>query len=740
MFNPLRSRTFKRLAIRGTLTATVGGLSWLGYGQVKQMMSGPAPTEPAKLVVPAAAQPKPIPLVASEDPPADPFASRGTSSARTSRTVLHAGDEGTSYAGYGDRYPAANQAQVSEIPPANQLAAPDAAVSSRPAYRLRDESAAPRNNDPFGLRAAPPAQIETVATDQAAQPAPPMTNAAFAEPAPIAPALDANARPISIPSNNAVPIQAPPSQFSVPQQSGVDSGMENFAPPRSQTNITRTGGTGPLDQAPTAGDAIPAAVGSDRYATGVQDPVNEGTGRPGSQQLEGAQSPTLTIEKNAPAEIQVGKPAVFTVRVRNTGNVTAHGVEVHDEVPKGTQLVSTTPQARRDANGLVFDLGTMKPGQESLVEIQLMPVSEGEIGSLATVHFKAEASVRTVATKPELAIEVTAPEKVMIGTEAVLHIKVSNPGTGAASGVVLVERVPQNFRHAAGEELEFEVGSLKPGESKELELGLTAAAAGPVTNVIVARGDSNLRVEAKAPLTVIAPALKVGMSGPKKRFLERNATYTITLSNPGTAAAHQVELVSALPKGLKFVSANNAGQYDAATHSVYWSLEELPPQETGSVTLVAQPLESGEHRIQVKGQARQGLADQYEETISVEGVAAIQFELVDVQDPVEVGGQTTYEIRVTNSGSKAATNLRLVALLPAELKAVSAEGPAPHVVDGQRILFEPLRSLAPKADTSYTIKVQAQQPGDLRLRVQVVADEIRTPITKEESTRVYADE
>ena len=106
----------------------------------------------------------------------------------------------------------------------------------------------------------------------------------------------------------------------------------------------------------------------------------------------------------------------------------------------------------------------MKPGEEQTAELQVMPMTEGEIGSVATVHFRAEASVRTMATKPMLNIEVFAPSKVMKGEEVTLKIKLSNPGSGAATGVVLSENVPAGLKHRAGPELEFEVGTLKPGE------------------------------------------------------------------------------------------------------------------------------------------------------------------------------------------------------------------------------------------------------------------------------------
>ena len=144
--------------------------------------------------------------------------------------------------------------------------------------------------------------------------------------------------------------------------------------------------------------------------------------------------------------------------------------------------------------------------------------------------------------------------------------------------------------------------------------------------------------------------------------------------------------------------------------------------------------------MQIRGQAQGGLKDQREEIVAIEGMAALNFHVSDVNDPIEVGGQTSYEIRITNQGTKAATNVQVVALLPEELKPTGGEGPARFAIDEQRVLFEPLPQLAPKADTVYTIKTQAVEPGDLRIQVQIATDEIREPITKEESTRVYGDE
>jgi uncharacterized repeat protein (TIGR01451 family) len=334
-------------------------------------------------------------------------------------------------------------------------------------------------------------------------------------------------------------------------------------------------------------------------------------------------------------------------------------------------------------------------------------------------------------------VQLVGPKQVLIGDEAMMSVRISNPGTGAATGIVLSEHVPRGLRHKAGSDLEFEVGTLKPGQSREIQLSMSAVAAGHVVNALQARGDAKLRAQARVEFDVVAPALSVAMTGPTRRYLERQATYTVAVSNPGTAPARDVELVTQLPKGMKFVKANNAGHYDPQTHTVTWNLEELPPAETGSVTLVAVPIETGEQRMEIHGKARQGLSDAKEQTVTVEGLANVTFDVRATDEAIEVGGETTYQIHVVNEGSIAATNLRIAALFPPELKPLRTDGPA--TVDRRTVQFETIARLEPKGETTFKIRAQAIQPGDLRVKVQVQTDDMHQPVTKEENTRVYVD-
>ncbi|HEV3023430.1 MAG TPA: hypothetical protein VGX76_13235, partial [Pirellulales bacterium] len=307
-------------------------------------------------------------------------------------------------------------------------------------------------------------------------------------------------------------------------------------------------------------------------------------------------------------------------------------------------------------------------------------------------------------------------------------------------GILISETIPEQLEHPAGSELEYEVGDLKPGESRQIDLVMNSVKAGQVVNLLTARGEGQLQAEQQSEFMVVAPQLELAMQGPKRRYLERQATYTVTVSNPGTAPAKEVQLLTHLPKGLKFVGANNSGEYDSVTNTVHWVLEELPAKQSGQVTLTTLPIEAGEQTLKVEGMAERGLSAEQEEVVTVEGVAAILFQLADEADPIEVGGETTYEIKVVNQGSKAATNVQVVAVFPPQLKPRSAHGPTRDSVVGQEVRFQPLGRLPPKGETTYQIRAQGVEPGDLRVQVQLLTDEMQSPVTKEESTRVYADE
>jgi uncharacterized repeat protein (TIGR01451 family) len=468
--------------------------------------------------------------------------------------------------------------------------------------------------------------------------------------------------------------------------------------------------------------------------------AEEGNGQPGGRELEGVQSPSVTLEKTAPAEMQVGKPAVLEIKVHNVGQAAAQGVQILDEIPKGSRLASTSPRARTNERGqLVWDVGTLRPGAAAKVKMEVIPLTEGLVGSVASVVIRAEASSRSVVTKPQLTMKVSAPKQMLIGEQAIIAISLANLGSGAATGVVIEADLPAELHHEAGRELEFEIGTLKPKETRKIELVMSAEKAARVAARVAARAEAIGRTEERAVIEILAPQLEVALTGPKRRFLDRKATYTVTVSNPGTATANDIELTTILPKGMKFVEANNHGAYDAAKHAVLWSLEELPADRQGDVTVTLVAIEPGEQKLRVEGRSKEGLADDSEETVSVEGVAGLSVQVVDLADPIEVGSDASYEIHVVNSGSKSASNVQVVVQLPKELQPADAQGPTAHEIRGNAVAFEPISRLAAKERKTFKIKAQAVGAGDLRIAVEVKCDDLSQPITQQEVTRAFSD-
>ena len=504
--------------------------------------------------------------------------------------------------------------------------------------------------------------------------------------------------------------------------------------------------------------AAPPLVSSQRtlapasLATSTIGSGSSGQGRPGPMQLEGVQTPQLTVEKRGPREVQVGKAARYEILVRNVGSATAHAVTLRDTVPYGTKLIATTPpashgqasdsefQAGSSAAGeLAWTIGSLAPGAEARTSMEVMPMIEGEVGSVASVNFRADASVRSHATKPDLRLEATAPKPVLLGKNVQLTIKISNPGTGVATGVVLEGTLPEGVTHKAGRELEFDVGQLRPGESRTIDLVLDSTGPGVHAARFIARADGQIEVEQLVRIDITAPTLELSVEMPSRRYLQRPATCVLSMANTGTAPAKGVELAAQLPQGMKFMRANNAGYYDERQHRVLWNLEELPAGEIGSVEVVVMPIDLGPQKIMVAARSAAGLSDQATHTVDVEGVAALVFEVTDSEDPIEVDGMTEYVVRIGNQGTKSASGVRLMVTLLGELEPVDAKGPVAHRVENLTILFEPLVKLSPSEDAVFRIRVRGRRAGDQRMQVQLTSDDHPSPITKEEITHVYAD-
>ena len=122
---------------------------------------------------------------------------------------------------------------------------------------------------------------------------------------------------------------------------------------------------------------------------------------------------------------------------------------------------------------------------------------------------------------------------------------------------------------------------------------------------------------------------------------------------------------------------------------------------------------------------------------TIEGIAAILLEVVDISDPIEVGQNETYLITVTNQGTKPDTNIRINCFLESTMKFVSASGETQTQAADGKIVFQPLDTLAPGDKATWKVVVQAINAGDVRFRVTMDSDQLTRNVVETEATNFY---
>src|SRR4029077_7474356 len=108
--------------------------------------------------------------------------------------------------------------------------------------------------------------------------------------------------------------------------------------------------------------------------------------------------------------------------------------------------------------------------------------------------------------------------------------------------------------------------------------------------------------------------------------------------------------------------------------------------------LSAKQIGEGVHHVQASGE--NGLIATAKVATRVDGSSKVVMEVADLDDPVEVGTQTAYEIRIPNDGSKAAQNLKISCELPPGLDLIDTHGPTENFIEKTVLHFKPLAELA----------------------------------------------
>jgi uncharacterized repeat protein (TIGR01451 family) len=118
----------------------------------------------------------------------------------------------------------------------------------------------------------------------------------------------------------------------------------------------------------------------------------------------------------------------------------------------------------------------------------------------------------------------------------------------------------------------------------------------------------------------------------------------------------------------------------------------------------------------------------------------LNMSIADLKNPVNLGKEATYVIRIANISPQPDAQVVLSVILPPGVTPLVdrqfTSGPTPVSQDGQTLRFAPLAELDPGRPQVYQVSVRAQQPGRFTVRFELTSRGLPQPLKQEQTTDV----
>lgn len=440
--------------------------------------------------------------------------------------------------------------------------------------------------------------------------------------------------------------------------------------------------------------------------------------------------PMVRLRIQAPARIEPDKEIEYRLLVENVSAAAAHHVLVRDRLPRGleenvrAEPKFTDRKKTKDDTDLLWDLGTLRPGEQKAIVLTIKPKGSEDIQNFAYVQFEHGQKVTTRIAKPSMRVKVTAPTQAIRYEAVTFRIEIANTGAATLRNVVVTDEVPAGLEFVSGKPepngdkpLTWKLGDIPPQQMRHVEYQAIAKQTGTFRNRAKATGAGAAEATDGAAVTVGEAKLKISISAPQRRLANRPIPYRITVGNLGTVPITNVQVSDELPNGgVEFLSADSGGRREG--EFLRWSLGNLSPGEQRSFHMVLRSPKAGWCWNEVKVQADHGLSDRArsEATHIDHSPNAPVIEIDKSPDRFVVGQKAIYTIRLFNPGKVDALNPRVFVAVPEEMSITAERGETPGQRRGQNVQFDPVKVLGASEEKVYTIEVVANKAGEAKLR------------------------
>lgn len=231
------------------------------------------------------------------------------------------------------------------------------------------------------------------------------------------------------------------------------------------------------------------------------------------------------------------------------------------------------------------------------------------------------------------------------------------------------------------------------------------------------------------------PLLTLKCDAPEKQPAGRPVEVCLTVANLGNQLEPLTTVTMKIPPGT--VVASKTDRAIVTKDSLLWEIPDLAPNKGKQVCATFKLARPGTLSFASTAAGTRAVSVDTACATEIFGIPAILLEVVDAADPIEVGKEISYDIKVTNQGTSTGSNIRLVCTLPESQQFVSASGATPAKAQERTLTMDALASLDPKAVASWKVVVKALKADDSRFKVELRSDQFEKPITEDESTELY---
>jgi hypothetical protein len=325
-------------------------------------------------------------------------------------------------------------------------------------------------------------------------------------------------------------------------------------------------------------------------------------------------------------------------------------------------------------------------------------------------------------------------------------LTVTNRGQEPAGEVVIACEFdePLVFPGSADKRVTQQLGSLGPGESRQVALTLTSRLPGAHCGRFTVTAAGVEAVWKSVCVEYVPRQLQLTVVGPTRRTVGSRAEFNIKLVNVTAQELKGVTATATFDRVLVPREITTGGEL--SDNRVRWNVGTLQPGEGVQLQIEFETQSpSAQACVQFETAGQTLPEEQLERCLQIFAAKGpLDVQVADTHDPLKVGTETEYVITVRNGGLRPADDVAVTAQMPNLLRITSAEvrlnGQPLKVdfqIDGQELRFRPANSLAANSELQYHIRAKGLQPGDAELRVTVSSQALTEPIEVAEPTTVY---